>query len=49
MNDEVIALLKEQIKLQKENNELLKQLFAFWSNIVSDEYFNEMLENKLPK
>lgn len=57
MNDEYMAELKksneiseETNRLLKENNDLLKQLYAFWTKIVSEEYFNEMLEsyNKFP-
>lgn len=54
MEEEIKQLLKETREtnqLLKENNDLLKQLYAFWSRIVSEEYFNEMLEtdkNRFP-
>lgn len=45
-------LLKEQNKLLKEQTQTLREMLAFWTKIVSDEYFNEMLKNdgvKFPK
>lgn len=50
--NEVLALLKEQNEILKQQTQTLKELQAFWSKIVSDEYFNEMMQSdgfKLPK
>jgi arsenate reductase-like glutaredoxin family protein len=49
---EMLNLLKEQNELIKEQTQTLRELQAFWSKIVSDEYFNEMMQSegmKLPK
>lgn len=41
-----IELLEEQNKLLKEQTQTLKELMAFWTRIVSDEYFNEMMKSE---
>ena len=49
---EMIEILREQNELLKQQIRTLQELQAFWSKIVSDEYFNEMMQNegmKLPK
>lgn len=50
--NELLKLLREQNELLKQQVSTLKELQVFWSRIVSDEYFNEMMQNegvKLPK
>lgn len=39
-------LLREQIEVLKQQNQILQQLHVFWSKIVSDEYFEEMIKNE---
>ena len=49
---EMIEILREQNELLKQQIRTLQELQVFWSKIVSDEYFNEMMQNegmKLPK
>lgn len=40
-----LILLREQNELMKQQNMTLKEILAFWSRIVSDDYFNEMIKN----
>lgn len=50
--EELRQLLREQNSLLQQQNLTLKELQAFWSKIVSDDYFNEMMQSegfKLPK
>lgn len=47
--ENVEKLLKEQNELMKEQNELLRQLYTFWSKIVTEEYFNEMMQQDMRK
>lgn len=50
--EEIREILREQNNLLKQNNQTLKELQAFWSKIVSDDYFNEMMQSEgfnLPK
>jgi len=47
-----IELLEEQNSILKNQNQTLKEMLAFWTRIVSDEYFNEMMKSEghsLPK
>lgn len=47
-----LELTKEQNHLLKEQNQTLKDIYSFWTRIVSDEYFNEMMQqegHRLPK
>ena len=56
---EVVELLKQQNELLKKQNDIhkeelnkLNEIYSFWTKIVSDEYFNEMMQAegyKLPK
>lgn len=41
--DQIVKLLEEQNRILSEQNQILKQLYGFWTNIVSDEYFNEAI------
>lgn len=50
--NEISELLKEQNNLQREQINLLKQIYSFWTKIVSDEYFNEVVaknQGELPR
>lgn len=43
---------QKQNELLKEQNQILKDIYSFWTRIVSDEYFNEMMQqegHRLPK
>lgn len=51
-SEEMLVVLREQNEILKQQTQVLKELQAFWSKIVSDEYFNEMMQSdglKLPK
>lgn len=39
-----VELLEEQNKILKDQLHTLKEMMAFWTRIVSDEYFNEMMK-----
>jgi len=52
LDEEVKELLKENNRLLKEQTVVLKEIMAFWTKIVSDEYFNEMIKqdgHRFPK
>lgn len=49
MEENIEKLLKENNDLLKEQNDLLRQMYAFWTKIVSEEYFNEMMQEDMKK
>lgn len=46
--EEIKQLLIQQNEELRLNNSLLKQQLTFWTQIVSDEYFEEMLKRMPP-